>query len=391
MDAEGREAIHPHLTRQLITAPLRLAEDEYLGTIHDLLQEALQTAALVVVLHDLHVLPDGVGGAKIQRADVDVDGVLPAQVAGEPLHLTRPSGAPHQCLSVGSDLRDNLPHLRLEAHVQHAVRLVQHEVRDALQVGVAVLEEVDQPPGRRDDDLNTIAQITTLCRARGATVAASVLDLGAPPEAVGLLLDLNGQFARWRHHKDDGPIATREVRLRIDVHDSRQEEGQGLPRARLRDANHVAATEGDGPALDLDGRGLLEAGARDLLKHILRERGFLKGPDRLRDTAPMDDCDALRFPDALGLVRRQGSHGRVLLVEVLLKLNEAHLVPINVPQVGAQVLVVKVALAAASPGTAVTVTVRASAVVAATIPAAVAAAAVHRWCPAAANSIKRNL
>ena len=74
------------------------------------------------------------------------------EIIGQLLHFPRPRGTPHQNLdhdddvtiqflkpdflnlsvgvhlSVRPDLLDDLPDLRLEAHVQHPVGLVQHQV-----------------------------------------------------------------------------------------------------------------------------------------------------------------------------------------------------------------------------------------------------------------------
>ena len=54
-----------------------------------------------------------------------------------------------------TDLVYNLPYLRLEAHVQHPVGLVQHQVCAPAQVGLPRLQEVDEPAGRGDTDLHT--------------------------------------------------------------------------------------------------------------------------------------------------------------------------------------------------------------------------------------------
>ena len=58
------------------------------------------------------------------------------------MDLRGPGGGQHQRPSVPSALKHNLASVRLEAHVQHAVRLIQHLVRHALQVGPDVLAEV---------------------------------------------------------------------------------------------------------------------------------------------------------------------------------------------------------------------------------------------------------
>mmetsp|Transcript_110009 Transcript_110009/g.350887 ORF Transcript_110009/g.350887 Transcript_110009/m.350887 type:complete len:537 (+) Transcript_110009:384-1994(+) len=387
VDAERGEAVEPHLARELVAAALGLAEDEDLGAVHHLLEQPLQAAPLVVLLHDLHVLPDGVRRPQVQGADVDVHGVLPADVSREPLHLPRPRGAPHQRLPVRADLRGDLPHLRLEAHVQHAVRLVEHEVGHALQVGVAALQEVDEAARGRDDHLDPVPEVAALLGAGHAAVGAGVLDLGAPAEAVGLLLDLDGQLAGRRHHEHNGPVAAREVGLRVDVHDGGQKEGERLAGARLRDADHVAPGERDGPALHLDRRGLLEAGARHLLQDVLREGRLLERPHGLRNVVPVHNGDVLRLPYAVGVLRRHPGDRGVLLVEVLLELDEAHLAPVDAPQVGPQVLIVEAPRPAARRTAAAVVPAAVAPVAAAVasitaavgVTAAVATAAVHIW------------
>jgi hypothetical protein len=42
---------------------------------------------------------------------------------------------PHECLSIRADLGDDGTELGLEAHVKHAIGLVQHQVGDAAEVG----------------------------------------------------------------------------------------------------------------------------------------------------------------------------------------------------------------------------------------------------------------
>ncbi len=71
-----------------------------------------------------------------------------------------------------SAARRDPPHdpldLRLEAHVEHAVRLVQDEVRDLVQPDHAALEEVVEAPGGRDDELDAEAEVAELRALGGA-------------------------------------------------------------------------------------------------------------------------------------------------------------------------------------------------------------------------------
>jgi hypothetical protein len=88
-----------------------------------------------------------------------------SQPASQPPHpathldLLGPGGAPQQGLPVGADLAHDLADLGLEAHVKHAVCLIQHQVGDAAQVGGAGLEEVDEAPRGGNHNLHAAAQV----------------------------------------------------------------------------------------------------------------------------------------------------------------------------------------------------------------------------------------
>ena len=82
-----------------------------------------ELASLLEFRADLDHLGDvGVGG-KIERSDGDLHEVVQV-VVGESLNLLGPGSREHECLSVGSDLVDNLSDLWLETHVKHSVCLV---------------------------------------------------------------------------------------------------------------------------------------------------------------------------------------------------------------------------------------------------------------------------
>lgn len=57
-----------------------------------------------------------------------------------------------------SDLVDDFPDLGLEAHVQHSVGLIQHEISAPAEIRLSCLEEVDEPSWSGDADLHTLKQ-----------------------------------------------------------------------------------------------------------------------------------------------------------------------------------------------------------------------------------------
>ncbi len=136
-------------------------------------------------------------GRKLQVADVDLDGIV-QEIARQGLHLTRPGGRPEERLPIGADLADDLADLRLKTHIQHAVRLVQHQVGHPAQVGGASLKEINEAARRRNADFHAGAQVARLRALGHAAVDAGVLDARGVAELVGLSVGLHGQLARRR-------------------------------------------------------------------------------------------------------------------------------------------------------------------------------------------------
>ena len=71
-----------------------------------------------------------------------------------------------------SDLVDDLADLRLEAHVEHAVGLVEHQVGGAPQRDLAHLQVVQQAARRRDHHLRAYTTDSTVRRQSTAQTRA---------------------------------------------------------------------------------------------------------------------------------------------------------------------------------------------------------------------------
>ena len=83
------------------------------------------------------------------------------------------------------------PHLWLKAEIDHAVRLVQHDVVALVQHRIVLLEAVDQAARRRDDDLTPAAQLGALESvdggkgSGGAGAEAAASEQLPPPALLG--------------------------------------------------------------------------------------------------------------------------------------------------------------------------------------------------------------
>ena len=85
--------------------------------------------------------------------------------------------------------------VREEAQVEHLVGLVQHEDLDVAEVEVALLGQVDEPPGRADDDVDPVAQRLDLRLVRPAAVDLQHADGRAGAGMSDVLGDLDAQLA----------------------------------------------------------------------------------------------------------------------------------------------------------------------------------------------------
>ncbi len=143
-----------------------------------------------------------------------------------------------------------------EAHVEHAIRFIEHEAFDVAQVDRALLGEIEQAARRRDQEVATVAKRVDL----RVDAHAAEHDDGAQVEifAVGprVLGDLCGELARGREHQG----ARRTVgNAPVELRENRQHERGGLARAGLRAREHIAVGEHGRDGLGLDGGGRVVA------------------------------------------------------------------------------------------------------------------------------------
>jgi len=84
----------------------------------------------------------------------------------------------------------NTTDLRLEAHVQHAVRLVQHKEMAILEADFAAVEHVSQPPGGRHQKMASSLQLPELLLEIRTTVHYAGTKPGTVREFPGFIVNL---------------------------------------------------------------------------------------------------------------------------------------------------------------------------------------------------------
>ena len=195
-------------------------------------------------------------------------------------------------------------------------------------------QHFDHPARSAHDDLGAPLQLGDLLGYGGAAVDADAADaLERAQELLHLPADLRAELPRRRHDDGDGAVALLQLRLRRDVPEEGQEEGQRLPAPRLGDADHVPPAHDDGDGLRLDRRRLLEVVALQDLEDARADAALRPRLDRLGHHFPLH-LDAVHVQAVLLHlpVRHLGQLGH-LAVKVLLKVDVLDLVVVDLGDV----------------------------------------------------------
>jgi hypothetical protein len=259
-------------------------------------------------------------GSKLHGTDVDLDEFL-EEVRCQGTDLLGPCSGPHQSLSVGSDLANDLADLGLETHVKHAVSLIEDKVCDTAKVCLASLEHIDQTTRSGNAHFNSTREITDLGTLGDTTVDTGVADARRSTELLHLLLNLNSKLTGRSEDEDNGTIARSEERLGVDVDDGGKTVCEGLSGTSLGNTNNIATGESHGPTLRLNGGRSREALSLDLIHDISGEASLVKGLNGAGDILASNGHLVLAA-EGFHISIRSARNVGVLLVEGLLELGE---------------------------------------------------------------------
>ena len=216
----------------------------------------LSSARLAGGGHEVDALVDLVDGAAL-RGDLDLLGVL-QDLRGELGDVTRHGGREQQRLALLGDRGHDAAHVADEAHVEHAIGLVEDEEGHVRQLDVAALDQVEKPARRGDQDVDAAVQGLDLPAEAQAADHHAELQPEAAAVGVEAAADLDGELARRRQHQRPRMLGLRTLAESGEVLQDGQREGGGLAGAGLGDAQHVAALQQcrDGARLDRRGHGV---------------------------------------------------------------------------------------------------------------------------------------
>ena len=115
---------------------------------------------------------------------------LEQDLAGELRNLGRHGRRKELCLPLIRQHRHDLTHVADEAHVEHAVGLVDDEVFALAQIGAALLREIEKPARRGNQNVDAAAQRLDLGPLGDAAHDDRLAELQVPPIGLDAAGDL---------------------------------------------------------------------------------------------------------------------------------------------------------------------------------------------------------
>ena len=98
-------------------------------------------------------------------------------------------------LALGRHLLEDALHRGQKAHIQHAIGLIQHQDFDLIEIGVALVDQIEQPPRASHQDIDPIAQRPDLRAGVYASIDGSAAQARPGAKLADRIVNLLCQFA----------------------------------------------------------------------------------------------------------------------------------------------------------------------------------------------------
>jgi len=223
--------------RNFIRAVLRPCEnkDAFERRVFEKIGEQVR---LVLFLHEVHRLLDQVDGGAGRRNGYGHR--IAQNVVGELAYFRLHGGGEEKRLPFLGQHIDDFPDVAYEAHVEHPVRLVEHEHFECIVVDQALIREVEQPSGRGYEHVDAAFQRGGLGLLIHAAEDNGEPDSGISSVSSEALADLCGEFARRGEHQRAYRARLLPARTPAELLNDRQRERRRFSRACLCAPENVA-------------------------------------------------------------------------------------------------------------------------------------------------------
>ena len=211
------------------------AAEDYAVYLRIVVHNPLEGLVFVLGMDHIDDMPD-IRGALVAPADGNLPGVVQI-VLRDPRDLVAHRGREQQRVPLLRDLRKNGVDILREAHVQHLVRLVHHDMGHSRKRDGPALHQVKQPSRGRNDYMHPVFQRAYLALdGRTAVHRQHLQSVHILRIVIQVSCNLQAQLSRRAEYQGLGTIVPD-----IGLLDQRQPERRGLARSRLRQRHHVVA------------------------------------------------------------------------------------------------------------------------------------------------------
>ena len=251
MDGIGRDVGRLELSDEPVCAVL--GPGEHNGASNVLFDDELnQHPALVGFLEEEHLLADAICG-HLFRTDVNGHRIV-KHVLHQIIHGLWHGGTEEEVLALLGHQADDAIHVMNEAHVEHPVGLVEHEMLDVTEIDVALLFQVKQTTRRGHEDVDAAAQRIDLWPLSDTAEDDAVTKTKRAAVGLDAVTNLRSKFARRREDEGSNGAPSLDVLRRKMVKDG-EGKRRRFPCPRLCHSEHVSALKKGGNGLGLNGRG----------------------------------------------------------------------------------------------------------------------------------------
>lgn len=149
-----------------------------------------------------------------------------------------------QGLALRGEILDDLFDVMNKSHIQHSVRLVQDKGIEMLQADKPLTEQIQETPGRRDEDIHTSLEGAHLRMLTDTSKDHRRADIRKLAVGGKTLANLQRQLSRGRTNQHlDGPLDDGFFRIprRLEEMQNGQRKGGGFARPGLSDSQHILA------------------------------------------------------------------------------------------------------------------------------------------------------
>ena len=260
MNRSHGEAPLGEIVGDFLRLSLRAREDHRQAAAFRL-QNACQQLHLVHRVSTPNVLFDRIDGcAVIPGVDCPHVGRLVHVATRESDDLARHGGGEQHRLPVGGNKGDDLLDIGEEPHVEHFIRLIEHELAHVREIEIASTGQIDDASGRADDDVDSCAKRVYLRLVGPASVDREHPNTQPSTGLLDICRDLESQLSCGADDQTLGLVLCRLGKLgvvlagwRRDALDERDTEPQRLAGSGLRLTDDVSALERQTQAHFLDG------------------------------------------------------------------------------------------------------------------------------------------